>query len=215
MTTPAAVGVAAVAPLLVPLLLGDAWRDAVPLTEILALSGLLASLRTNANYVFLALGRSKLVTMITTVRFALVVPALVLGTVYFGAKGAAWTILGTSIVMFPVTHWFMHRILGVRWARLGSVLWRPTVAATCMAFLVREYLAWMEHSWAANGAVLALASAVVLGIAAYISFSGLLWAVSGFPQSAEAHALSALDRFFGSLRAKGEGRPTKSREFNK
>jgi hypothetical protein len=138
----------------------------------------------------------------TAVRFAVAVPALVFGTIYFGAKGAAWTILGASIVMLPVTHWFMHRVLQIRWAEQASVLWRPAVAATGMYLLVREYLAWTEHGFAASYAVLALALAVVLGIAVYVSFTGLLWAVSGFPQSAENRVLTALETFLDSLRGK-------------
>jgi len=200
LTMPVAVGIAAVAPLLVPLLLGNAWRETVPLMEILALSGLLVSLRTNTGYVFMAMGRSELLAVMTIVRFAVVVPALVLGTIYFGVKGAAWTILGTSIVMLPVTHWFMHRVLRIRWAKHTNELWRPAVAAIGMALLVREYLAWTEHGFAAGNAVLALASAVVLGIVVYVSFTGLLWAVSGFPQSAEARVVSALENFLGRLR---------------
>jgi len=170
LTTPVAFGIASIAPLLVPLLLGAAWREAVPLIEILALSGLLVSLRSNAGYVFLALGRAELLTVIAGVRFAVVVPALVVGTIYFGVKGAAWTIFGVSIVMLPVVDYFMHRVLRIRWAEQGRVLWRPAV------------------------------SAVVLGIASYVSFTGLLWAVSGFPRSAEARVATALRSFLGRLR---------------
>jgi O-antigen/teichoic acid export membrane protein len=202
LTAPVALGIAAVAPLLVPLLLGGAWIEAVPLMKILALAGLLASLRTNAGYVFLALGKSELLTVMTAVRFAVGVPALVFGTVYFGTKGAAWTILGTAIVMLPVTHGFMHRVLRIHWAQHGSVLWRPAVAAAGMYLLVREYLAWTEDGFAASNAVLALASAVGLGIAIYVSFTGLLWAVSGFPQSAEARVVTALHGFLGRLQGK-------------
>jgi lipopolysaccharide exporter len=213
-TTPAAVGIAAVAPLLVPLLLGDAWAEAVPLMEVLALSGLLVSLRTNAGYVFLALGRSELLTVMTAVRFAIAVPALVVGTIYFGAKGAAWTILGTSIVMLPVTHCFMRRALRIHWTEHGSVLWRPGIAAFGMALLVREYFEWTEHDFAASNAVLALASAVVLGIAVYFSLTGLLWALSGFPQSAEARVVSALQTFRVSLRGEAETENAKPHKFN-
>lgn len=211
-TAPVAVGIAAVAPLLVPLLLGEAWREAVPLLEILAVSGLLTSLRTNAGYVFLALGRSKLVTVMTAVRFAVVVPALVFGTIHFGAKGAAWTMLGTSIVLLPVTHCFMHRVLRIRWTEHGSVLWRPAVAAIGMGLLVREYLAWTELGFAASNPVVALASAVVLGILAYVLFTSLLWVVSGFPQSAEVRLVNALDSFLGTLRGKTPATRTKLSE---
>jgi len=105
-------------------------------------------------------------------------------------------------VMLPVTHRFMHRVLRIRWAEHGSVLWRPAVAAIAMALLVREYLAWTEHGFAASNAVLALASAVSLGIAVYVSFTALLWAVSGFPRSAEARIVTALRTFLGRFRQK-------------
>jgi O-antigen/teichoic acid export membrane protein len=211
-TAPVAVGIAAVAPLLVPLLLGEAWREAVPLMEILALSGLFASLRTNAGYVFLALGRSRLVTVMNAVRFAVVVPALVFGTIYFGAKGAAWTMLGTSIVLLPVTHYYIHRVLRIRWTEHGSVLWRPAVAAFSMGLLVREYLSWTEHGFVASNPVAALASAVLLGVLAYVLFTGVLWAVSGFPQSSEVRLVNALNSFLGALWAKTPATRTKSGE---
>jgi hypothetical protein len=69
-----------------------------------------------------------------------------------------------------------------------------------MYLLVREYLAWTEHGFAESNAVLALTSAVVLGIT--VSFTGLLWAVSGFPQSAENRVVTALDTLLNSLRGK-------------
>jgi len=204
LATPAAVGIAAIAPQLIPLLLGDAWREAIPLMEILALSGLLTALRTNVGYVFLALGRSELLAVMTAVRFAIAVPALVFGTLYFGTVGAAWTILATSIVMFPVTHCFMHRVFRIRWSTHASVLWRPAAAAMVMAMLVRAFLSWTERGFAADNAVMALASAVALGVVIYISVLGLLWAVSGFPHSAEARVLSALKNFPGTLRGKSD-----------
>jgi O-antigen/teichoic acid export membrane protein len=212
LTVPVAVGIAAIAPLLVPLLLGDAWREAVPLMEILALSGLLVSLRTNAGYVFLALGRSKLVTVMTAERFAIVVPALVFGTIHFGAKGAAWAMLGTSIVLLPVTHWYIRHVLRIRLAEHSSVLWRPAVAAIGMGLLVREFVAWTEHGLAASKPVVALASAIVLGVLAYVLFTGLLWALSGFPQSAEVRLVNALDNLLGALRRKASATRTKSGE---
>lgn len=189
LTMPAAVGIALVAPLLVPLLLGDAWRDAVPLTEILALAGLLTALRTNAGYVFLARGRSELLALLNAVRLALIVPALFVGVVYFGILGAAFGIFGVSVAMLPVTHLLIHRVLGIRWLEHAGVLWRPAVASAGMALLVGGFLAATAHGLAAGGIALSLASAVLVGIVAYLSLASLLWAACGFPRSAEAHVL--------------------------
>src|SRR5260221_12472437 len=94
--------------------------------------------------------------------------------------------------MLLVTHYLMHRVLRIRWAEHGNVLWRPAVAAIGMALLVRENLVWTEHGFAAGNAALAPASAVVLGIAAYVSFTGALWGVLGFPPSPGARPWAAL-----------------------
>jgi lipopolysaccharide exporter len=204
LTAPLALGIGAVAPSLVPLLLGDKWLAAVPLMQILVLAGLLTSLRTNAGYVLLAVGRSELLTLANLLRFAIVVPALVFGTIEFGAEGAAWTMLATSVALLPITHVFMRRVLGTRWSEYGRVLWRPAVASACMALLVNAYLGWAHQRLAAGGEALTLGSAVIVGVVAYVALTSLLWSISGFPRSAEARALDALRGFFGRLRKRTE-----------
>jgi len=167
LTTPAAVGIAAVAPLLVPLLLGDAWAEAVPLMEILALSGLLVSLRTNAGYVFLALGRSELLTVMTAVRFAIAVPRWSSEPSISVPKARLDD--PRNIHRDAPGYAFLHAPGSSHpLAEDASVLWRPAIAAFGMALLVREYLEWTEHDLTTSHAVPALASAVVLGIAVYI-----------------------------------------------
>ena len=113
---PAAVGIAAIAPALIPVLLGDAWLQTIPLIEILALSGLLIALRTNIQYVFFALGRSELGTVMHMVSLFLLVPLLILGTLTLGASGAAWAVLATSIAVLPLAYFLLSRLLAVRWS---------------------------------------------------------------------------------------------------
>jgi hypothetical protein len=108
----------------------------------------------------------------------------------------------------------MRRVLQIRLAEHGRVLWRPAIAALGMALVVREYLEWTEHGFTANNGVPALASAVVLGIAVYISFTALLWALSGFPRSAEARVVAALQSFLGTLRGEAQTEDAKPDKFN-
>jgi lipopolysaccharide exporter len=201
LTVPAAIGIAAIAPMLVPLLLGDAWRGAIPLMKILAFAGLLASWRTNTGYVLLAVGRSGLVTVMIAVKFIVLVPALVVGTIYFGAEGAAWAMLATSVVMLPVAHGFVIPILRARSKDYLRILWRPALATAAMAFLLAQYLEWSQHAFPAQATVWLLASTVVLGVLIYTASIGLLWAVSGFPDSAEARILKVILRTLGRMRA--------------
>ena len=200
LSMPLALGIATVAPLLIPLLLGDAWRAAVPLTRVLSLAGLLASLRTNVGYVFLALGKSELQAALTAIRLAIAAPALVLGTRYFGITGAAWAMLGASIAMLLITQVFIYRVLRLSVLRQGVVLWRPALASLGMVLLVSGYLDPLEHGAAAGDVMLELVSVVGLGIVAYVSLMAVLWAASGCPRSAEVHVMAMSRGLFGRLR---------------
>jgi PST family polysaccharide transporter len=194
LTTPAAIGIAVIAPLVVPLLLGDGWREAIPLLGILAISGLLASWRTNINYVFMAMDRSRLVTALAALRCALVVPALAFGTRRFGTTGAACAVLAMSLAMLPITQVFASRVLEVGWKQHGAVLWRPVLGSIAMGLSLAQMLDWLGGGW------LALAVALVLGGVVYLAAIAALWAAAGFPDSAETQVRNAVMAGFARLR---------------
>jgi lipopolysaccharide exporter len=188
LTTPAAAGLFAIAPLLVPLLLGDKWREAIPLLQILIPAGVLASWRTNAGYVFIAMGRPASSMLISAIRLALLLPALMAGTMLLGLPGAAWGLLLAALAMLPVTHGMVERLLGVGWRDYGRVLWRPILASAGMAVVVYHYIGLWGPDLSTGLTLLSCVSAVVLGALTYVALVALLWALSGFPESAEAGA---------------------------
>ncbi len=59
LAVPAGVGIAAVAELMVPVVLGPKWVDAVPAMTALSFYGVLLALKSNNHYVYLALGRPR------------------------------------------------------------------------------------------------------------------------------------------------------------
>ncbi len=63
-TLPAGVGIAAVANLLVPVVLGPAWIDAAPCVAMLAIYGVLLAIKSNNHYVYLAMGRPWIATIL-------------------------------------------------------------------------------------------------------------------------------------------------------
>ncbi|MEZ5504066.1 MAG: lipopolysaccharide biosynthesis protein, partial [Halioglobus sp.] len=74
---PAGVGIVLLAEPIVHLMLGAKWAEAVPLIQILAISGTIAALQTNQGSVYLSLGRPRMLTMLAGIHAALLVPALV------------------------------------------------------------------------------------------------------------------------------------------
>jgi O-antigen/teichoic acid export membrane protein len=102
LTVPAGVGIAAVAEDLVAVVLGGNWLDAIPLMQILGFYGAIASVGSNTASALLALGQPRMLTALAATRVALLIPALVAGTLAFGLIGTAWAVLIVTIVITPL-----------------------------------------------------------------------------------------------------------------
>ena len=73
-SVPAGLGISAIAGPIVGVLLGDAWESAIPIIELVAISGVLVALASNASYVCLAAGRPRRITALIALNCG---PALV------------------------------------------------------------------------------------------------------------------------------------------
>ena len=186
--TPAAVGLIAVAPLAVPLLLGPAWLGVVPLVPALASYGLSISLQTNSSSVYWALGRPKLGAATSGLMLLVLLLLIIPLTSAQGSKGAATACLISGAVTLPVTFWLMARLLGLRPRDLLACLWRPTVGAAVMLLVVKAFLAAAAMEGATSASWASLGGAVILGAAVYVSCIVILWLLSGRPQGAERFA---------------------------
>ena len=86
---PAAVGLATLADVVVPVILGPKWVAAVPLIRILGIAGAITTLETNIGAAYLALGRPEILTKLYGFYVALLVVLLVPFTYQWGVMGAA------------------------------------------------------------------------------------------------------------------------------
>lgn len=123
----AGLGVAAVAPLLVPVLLGDNWTPAVAALIPLAVYAALRSLGAGANDVYKALGRPGLSVKISVLRLVVLVPALLYAT-RWGFAGVAWAQAAAAAGFVVLMQGVALRVLGLRWLELLRAL-APSAAA--------------------------------------------------------------------------------------
>jgi O-antigen/teichoic acid export membrane protein len=190
---PAGVGIAATADVIVPLVFGQQWTEAVPLVAILALYGVIAAMKTNAHYIYLALGRPKVAAGLGVVQITLLLPSLIFLCMRYGVVGAAWAYLVSQAVFTPLSFWTLFKILDVKLGQLLQVLWRPVVAATFMFALVRFVLPSSPFEAINSSSALAhLIRAVITGAAAYISSLYGLWLLSARPVGAESWILGVV-----------------------
>lgn len=181
---PAAAGLAAVAPLIVAILLGQKWLDAIPILEVLAIAGAAFVLYTNVSYVFLAVGRPRLTTLMNVVTVALFVPGLLTLVPRFGPIGAAYAYSATALVMLPVSYVAVSLLLSLKPGQIIAATWRPALSALVMYFAVAS-LGEADLMDGAMRLVPELLLRVALGAACYVATLGALWLACGRPPGAE------------------------------
>ncbi|HLQ89859.1 MAG TPA: lipopolysaccharide biosynthesis protein [Xanthobacteraceae bacterium] len=193
---PVAFGIYAVAPHLIPTLLGPKWLAAVPLIEILAFNGGLQLLQSSICTVIIASGRPDRVTktnglyvLALLILFALLVPS-------YGLSGAAYGVLVTSILSTPIYLSQLRRSVGVTPMVFLGAAARPVVAALAMALLVR----WVLPEWSpAMDLAVSIGwtiGGVTLGVFAYAAAIMLLWLAAGRPAGAERLVFEGLRQRF-------------------
>jgi O-antigen/teichoic acid export membrane protein len=161
---PAYAGLAVVAPVLVPVLLGEKWLGIVPLLPILAIAMGMLTLQilfapaTNARGVPQAALR---ITMIGSV----VMPCAFLIGSQWGVIGFAWGWVGGMAVLTTATVTLSGRIIGLTLAGLAGALAPPLAAALMMGAGVALALGLLPEMLPLATLVLA----VLLGVALYLA----------------------------------------------
>ncbi len=182
---PVAVGLFCLSDLIVALLLGPQWTDAVPIMQILGLCGLVAALQGNMYVVMSAIGKPKVTTYIGGFLLIFTLPSLVYFSLQYGALGAAYAQLVAASVGFCAIVWVFTAITGATKKYLFALMWRPLAASCLMAVAVlgtKQLLTVL--GWDVPLAV-RLAGMVLLGAVSYTSVIFVLWWFAGRPESAE------------------------------
>jgi O-antigen/teichoic acid export membrane protein len=192
---PAGVGVAVTADLIVPVLLGWKWLDAIPVIQLFAVYGILTSLQTNGGYVYLALGRPGMVSALQSLSLCILLPLLVWLTSEHGLLGAAWGQFIAAAIMAPINYFFILRILESGPGALLKAFWRPALAATAMAAACAALSSLLPTTQ--ETALLAVRLAILVGGGALVYWAALLmlWRLAGMPAGPESAVLARLPRF--------------------
>lgn len=189
---PTGVGLAAVAEFAVPVLLGEKWRDAIPLVALLALYGSCKALYSNTGYIFLVTKRPWMILFIGLVEAAILVPLLLYGVATAGVIGACWALLVSIGVTVPMAFGFVLSQLRVSvWALLDRI-WRPAISGGVMWMAVAGVKTVMTSSGQGVGLLDELVICSGVGAVIYVASELALWKISGCPDGAEQVALNGL-----------------------
>jgi O-antigen/teichoic acid export membrane protein len=188
---PAGAAIAAMAPILVPLLLGSKWLGTVPVIQIMAFFGMVTALQSNSFSIFLATGRPRVPALLGGANALLLIALLPLGVTALGIVGAAWVTLGATLAVMPAHFYMLMRLLQCRLRDLLGVLWRPLLATAALYAAITFTLPAPAPSSAL--ALLGVnALCALAGGAAYLAAAGLLWLAAGRVDGAERHIIEVL-----------------------
>ena len=202
---PLVVGLAAVAPLVVAVLLGPQWQDTGPLISLLAFYGLVdIFLRTVASAIF-ATGRPAVYVGIYSLQVCLLLPLSFWLTRTYGVEGAAAATIATAIALLPLNATVVARAIGVSARQLWSAVWRPLVAAALMYGAVMLAQPPIDTATLTAGrSLVLLAFYVPLGAATYIAAVLSVWVVCGRPAGAEATLLAQAASYWRRMTGRAE-----------
>lgn len=158
------IGLAATAPLIVPVLFGKGWGPSVTLVQILVPLGMTKVVGNPLGPVLLAKGRADIgfkwnvfVAAANTLVFRLVVG--------FGVYAVAWSNVALTS-MYSVFMWFiLYRTIKIGWQEYLSVLFRPVLMGILMGAVV--YAGYVVLSGLIISELLLLTGLVVSGLLVY------------------------------------------------
>jgi O-antigen/teichoic acid export membrane protein len=184
------VGVAATAALAVDVMLGQKWRAATPIVEVLAFSCGITALGTNIYSAYLALGMSSVQPKLAFVRLLLFVPTMYALSSWFGFIGIAYAELVTAVLYLIINYPTLFRVLDIGIAAYLARIWRPGAASCVMGasiYWAREILAGLTP---APGSLMRLIILIAIGVTVYVGALLGLWNLLGRPDGPERSAIA-------------------------
>jgi O-antigen/teichoic acid export membrane protein len=160
---PAYAGMAAVAPVLVPVLLGEQWLEIVPMLPILAIAMSMMTLQILFAPATNARGVPGAALRIAILGSVIMPGAFLIGS-QWGIFGFAWGWVGGMAMLCTLTVWLSGGLIGLRLSGLARAVAPPLAAALMMAAGVALLLHLLP---AGLPPLLALICAVLLGVALY------------------------------------------------
>ncbi|MBN1378926.1 MAG: lipopolysaccharide biosynthesis protein [Gammaproteobacteria bacterium] len=198
---PAGFGIASTAELLVPVVLGDKWLDTIPLMQVLAFYGAVTALQSNFGYIYIVIGKPRLMTAITAANVAVLIPMLLFMISMADARGAANAFLITGLLFLPVNYFLLHRNINLTLMDLVKPVWRPLIGAVTMYIAVAAVIKFLGVTDEISLKITYLALAVLTGVVVYVLVVAILWLIAGKPYGAEHEVLDKtiwrIRQFFG------------------
>ncbi|MES2152920.1 MAG: lipopolysaccharide biosynthesis protein [Pseudomonadota bacterium] len=180
LVVPCGVGIACIAVDLAAVLLGKQWPETPQYIAYVALASAVNGIGLSASIVLSVMGNVRRDAALSWIRVVVVLACLIVGMRIQGPLGVAKAYLAASVLLAPVLFFQVIQTIPLRLRQVLNIVWRPSLAAAAMAYVL-VFLPLTQIS----AAPARLAVAVLTGAFAYGLVLLLLWLLAGRPASIE------------------------------
>ena len=185
---PIGAGIGLVADPLVKVMLGEKWLEAIPLVTVLSIHGAISATQTNNGTVWMALGKTRLLTLNAVLFVASLFGSLPFLLDAFGLIGAAYAYLVGHVICVPFAMYMSMQMLGITLRQIMGVLVRPLLGLVTMVLVVLQ----VDQLQLFSSAFVTLLLHSLAGALVYAASCLVLWLLAGRPSGAEAYLLGKL-----------------------
>lgn len=162
-SAPLSLGIAAMAPSFVRVVLEPVWQPLVLPLQILALGGLLRSLSATTGPVLLGLGRPQVVTRLVGVKLVVLLLAIFPLTTRYGLPGTAVAVVLSTVASFPLATFVVARMIDCPFESYLRTWLVPVVSAVVMYLAIGTAHAYLP----ADFGLVAFVASIVAGALLY------------------------------------------------
>ena len=189
---PMMVGMGLISEPMIRLILGGQWLEAAPILRLLALAVVPSLFVAPLQPLTMALGRTSIFLRLSLIDFAVKLPIVLIGAIYYGFAGVLAARLVTAILTASYSMFAVRELIGlpIRTQVFGP--WRSMLSCVFMALAIMPCHDWLSAIKGYGPLVIGLA--VVVGVAAFVYASSLLvlWRLSGSPDGFESKVVGLL-----------------------
>lgn len=162
---PMAAGIAAIAPQFVNAILGNQWGPMVPLLQLLAVYGGIRALEANVGPLFMSIDKPEYDTYLHLIKVIFIAIFVYPAADYLGIVGVAWVVIGSRIIVQPISLYLIVSIIGGGFKQLLMLIFYPLACSIIMFILVTQINEYLFN----NTGILQMAILILFGIVIYFS----------------------------------------------
>lgn len=141
-TIPITLGIFALAPEFVKIVLGEKWAPAILPLQILCIAGLVYSLSSATSSLYLSMGKPNISTILVGMQLFLIILFIIPAAKIFGLIGVASLVSLSGLIFAPISFSLAVKFLGIEGKSFVKILIPPLFSAILMAIFIigiKEY----------------------------------------------------------------------------